>query len=184
MDSKDKKKCDIDITFDDILSYGLFDGSHESILDLTSAVSYVSPLTWTVIKNDDGDPKQILFFNKNKLDLMLEHVEPTEDVAHLIVDVGDCWATYMTQDDLTLNSGLIHITLEELRKLMTEDAVYSGMAKIIKELKDTPGIKCVGIKLDEDGNPIIPDELKDEIDPIYLKYAMEAYGINPGGTDE
>lgn len=106
-------------SLNDVIMYGHFDGSHESIMKLAAAVSYVAPLTWTVKQEEDGTAKRMLFYNESKLDMIENGKKDSKKNAYAIVKRGEYWCTYFRSDDDKIQCGMAIID-EDMYKCTDE----------------------------------------------------------------
>lgn len=178
-DNKSNVNLPDHISVDDILSFGNFDGSFEETMSAVYAFTYIAPFTWTLKKNKNGDIKAILFYKKSKTELMDEGIKASKKTADIVLNVGDKWATYMTELEDRLNTGIIELDDETFAKVIANEASKLTFDEFLDAVAEANG--AFVLRFDDDGNPIVPDELKDELDPTYLKYALEAQGITAGG---
>lgn len=155
-----KTNKDLEIDIDDILCYGIFDGSHQERLELVAAATYISPLSW-VTKNQGKDNEVVLFFEDNKLsyydpDENEDDIDP-EDHARLKIHKGDCWIAYASynDDNDSLSSGFSVIDDYNFGKLT------------FHKLVDNTGIKV--IKVDSDNTAEALEELNQWLDKSITK---------------
>lgn len=158
---------------EDVLAFGEFDGTHDSLEELVTACTYITPLTWVVKHDDDKSIKSVLFFDREKTAMMEEGLLPKKKNARFVIKKGDKWATFYEHlEDNEIRAGITKIGDEEMADIikfkLSED-------KFIDQLAEEMG--AFVLRFDDDGVPIVPDELKDDIDPQFLKYLLEAHGI-------
>lgn len=127
-ETKDYGETNIDI--DDIIKFGFFDGTVDSLNEMIAAFTFISPLTWTFMeKEEDGEIKSVLFFDKPKLLMLKEGVKCEKKDTVCYVNNGQGWFITKSEDDENIKTGITIFDEENfdiiMGKMMARELKYN-----------------------------------------------------------